>query len=163
MLDTCHELAPSAIGPNVLCGKVTPSGRFLVTVEKDRMRVIVLQTAERGGIRCNPCKTLERRSSLSPKTGERSDISISVRESSETISIAAVDSQGRLETLSVRLQAVTSDIHRLSPKTNPVTRMRYELGNRESARFELPGKDVLQPQELMAKSRTVAELPDQNE
>jgi len=164
VLDTCQELAPSAIGPNVLCGKVTPSGRFLVAVEKDMMRVMVLQAAERGRIGCDSCKTLERRSSLSPTTGERSDISISVRETRESISIVAVDSRGRVETLSVQLQAVaSSDMHRLPPKTESVTGMRYELGDEESARFELPGKDVLQRQELMAKSRTVVELPDQND
>ncbi|KAK3214299.1 hypothetical protein GRF29_28g2627018 [Pseudopithomyces chartarum] len=88
-----RPLPPKTTSRQILSASTTPSGRFIILVEKDRMRVLTTQAVYDGGLTCSE-ETVEWKSSLGDTAKDRSAIALSVKEEEHAVSVMGVDGRG---------------------------------------------------------------------
>ncbi|KAH7374373.1 hypothetical protein BKA66DRAFT_422629 [Pyrenochaeta sp. MPI-SDFR-AT-0127] len=128
-----RALPDSVVGSNVLAGVASPSGRFLVIVEKgdkkEILKVLNVRNARDGGLTCTVRAQGE--SKLRAVSPQVSAISISIEEQQGALEIIAVD--GRSHVVFARVSAPDMPT---SPPSSP-------LSLRRTSTYEFPSGTVL--------------------
>ncbi|PVH95365.1 hypothetical protein DM02DRAFT_537496 [Periconia macrospinosa] len=89
------SLPETVVGRHVLAGAATTNGRFLVTVEEGKMKLLTLRGSHQGGLTCLE-QHLDWNSSLRSTIKDLTGISLFLKEGQSRIEITAVDGRGHL-------------------------------------------------------------------
>ncbi|KAF1833516.1 hypothetical protein BDW02DRAFT_640001 [Decorospora gaudefroyi] len=102
----------TVVGPSVLTGIASSSGRFLVVMEKGKksgnMKLLTVQGAPDGGLTCVAAQMQTWEAKLQGSGTDTSTISMSIREEQGILEIIAVDGRGHVVSSKVRVPGLTA-------------------------------------------------------